>query len=403
MKVFLSYATQDRSVAERISLALRAGGHAVFFDRSDLLPGEEYDARIRKAIEGSDLFVFLVSPDALDAGSYTLTELQIAQKTWSHPGGRVLPVLLRPTELATLSPYLRAVTVLQPAGSVPADVADAVHRIAKTRRRWLRPALAIGLGALVAVLAGLRFLASVSPGEPAGEITGKDGASALLVPQGPFIMGDDEWSPKREVHLDGFYMDKYEVSAARYDKFLRAGGSVRKPEYWDDANATAFGDRPVVGVRWREADAYCRWAGKRLPTEAEWEKAARGTDGRTFPWGEIEPTRDLANFGAPADTPFTAVLDPVTSHGSGQSPYGVQNLAGNVAEWVTDWFGDAFPIDDRWNPKGPDHGKGRVVRGGGWADASEALRTARRYYADPQDASNDRGFRCAQDLPGRVQ
>ncbi len=405
MRVFLSYASKDRSVAERTYLALRAEGLAVFFDRADLPPGEEYDAHIRKAIEGSDLLVFLVSAEALNAGSYTLTELEIAQKTWRDPGGRVLPVLLQPMDLASLPAYLRAVTVLQPAGNVPADVADAVRRIAGARRRRLRAALGVGLGALAVAVVGARLLAPGAVGtllgHPAAAIKGNDGMPALLIPGGAFVMGDDEWSPRREVHVDAFYMDAYEVSVAQYGRFLRAGGGRAKPESWDQATVDARGDRPVVGVSWREAEAYCHWAGKRLPTEAEWEKAARGTDGRTYPWGESEPNADLANFGKPSDQPVAKVLEPVTSHASGRSPYGVYNLAGNAAEWVADWFEESFPSDDRWNPKGPDHGKGKVLRGGGWDDAPEALRTARRYYSDPSERADDRGFRCARDLPGR--
>jgi TIR domain len=114
MKVFLSYSSADRELVEPIYLALRAQGHRVFFDRTDLPAGEEYDARIRRAIEKSHLFIFLTSPNALQPGSYTLTELRIAQNTWPHPAGKVLPVILRPVAFDKLSPYLRSVTILEP-------------------------------------------------------------------------------------------------------------------------------------------------------------------------------------------------------------------------------------------------------------------------------------------------
>lgn len=127
MRVFLSYAFQDRALAEPIYLALRAQRHNVFFDRADLPPGEEYNVRIRRAIGRSHLFVFLVSPDSLDAGSYTLTELGIAQKIWDHPGGRLLPVVLRPVGLDLLPPYLKSVTLLEPEGNVTATVADGFY------------------------------------------------------------------------------------------------------------------------------------------------------------------------------------------------------------------------------------------------------------------------------------
>ncbi|HVK55422.1 MAG TPA: SUMF1/EgtB/PvdO family nonheme iron enzyme [Burkholderiales bacterium] len=394
MKIFLSYASEDRPIAETIYLALRAQRHTVFFDRSDLPAGEEYDVRIREAISDADLFLFLVSPDSIDDGGYTLTELSIAQKTWDHPGGKVLPVLIRPTDLGRLPPYLRAVTVLNPVGNVTASVADAVHRIAISRKRRLLKFLLCGLGA-IAVIAAASYYVSREMGN---EVTGKDGAIALLVPGGKFLMGDDEWSPKREVHVDAFYMDKYEVSLSRYASFLKATGAVPALEYWGDINLTTQGDLPVVGITWHEAVAYCRWAGKRLPTEAEWEKAARGADGRTYPWGENEPTADMANFGKDSAKPFTEVVAPVTSHSAGKSVYGVYNLSGNVSEWVADWFEEGFASGDVWNPTGPASGKGKVLRGGGWADASGALKTSRRFYVNPEDRAEDRGFRCVQEL-----
>ena len=151
MEIFLSYSSKDKLLAEPIYLALRAQGHSVFFDRANLPAGDEYDVHIRKAIEDADLFLFLVSPDSLASGSYTLTELEIAQKTWDHPRGRVLPVLLRPVEIAKLPPYLRAVTVLEPVGNVPAAVADAVHRLASAKRHRRGKLLAGGLAAVIAL------------------------------------------------------------------------------------------------------------------------------------------------------------------------------------------------------------------------------------------------------------
>src|SRR2546428_10467235 len=154
MRVFLSYSSKDRQLVEPIHLALRAQGHTVFFDRADLPPGEEYDERIRRAIEKCQLFVFMVSRDSLQAGSYTLTELSIAEKTWEHPGGRLLPVLLRPIGLDQIPAYLKAVTLLEPEGNVAAGVADAVHRIAVARRRTVLKTLAKGLIVASIVCAG---------------------------------------------------------------------------------------------------------------------------------------------------------------------------------------------------------------------------------------------------------
>lgn len=394
MRIFLSYPSQDREHAEQIYLALRAQGHNVFFDRKDLPPGEEYDIRIRSAIEKSHLLIFILSPDAIDAGSYTLTELEIAQKTWPLPTGRVLPVMLHPVELARIPPYLQSVTFLQPVGNVTATVADAVHRIALGRRRSLLAKSAAGVAAAAVVGLGAYWWSANRA--PALEITTTDGVPAMLVSAGNFTMGDDEVSPRREVYLDAFYLDKYEVTTARYAKFLQATGSVRQPENWESLDPARDGTLPVVGIDWHDAESYCRSVGKRLPTEAEWEKAARGTDGRAYPWGNDEPTAARASFARTAATPYRDGLAAVGSHAAGTSSYGVHDLAGNASEWVADWYSDGFTRGDVRNPKGPERGTAKVIKGGGWQDPAERIMSARRYHASPDTRGDDIGFRCAQ-------
>ena len=397
MKIFLSYSSADRASAEAIYLALHAQGHTVFFDRANLPAGEEYDVRIRSAIEAAHLFIFLISATALEPGSYALTELGIAQKTWTHPNGRVLPVMLRRVEIEKLSAYLRSVTVLQPEGNVPASVADAVYRIGLDRRRHIKKIAAL-LSVVVAVVcaSGLYYLKHRQPGS---EIIGKDGAPAVLIAGGTFNMGDDEQSPLREIFLDGFYLDKHEVTLSRYARFLKETGGVRAPEEWEDADINKSGDLPVVGVDWQDANSYCRWTGRRLPTEAEWEKAARGGDNRIYPWGDDPPSVSTATFARDSKLPaYKGGVDPVGKHEAGKSPYGAYNLSGNVSEWVADWFADSFPVSARRNPKGPESGTGKVIRGGGWYDPPERLRITRRMYAAPDHRADDLGFRCAADL-----
>ena len=398
MKLFLSYSSKDRSLAEPIYLALRAQKHAIFFDRSNLQPGEEYDIRIRQAIERSDLFVFLVSPDSIRDGGYALTELAIAQKRWDHPGGKVLPVMLRPTELTDLPPYLRAVMVLEPVGNVPASVADEVHRIAGARRRKCFYMIGGGGAAILGLAAAIHFFVP-NPFRPTNEITGKDGATGVRVPAGPFVMGDGEDAPQREVYVDSFYIDKHEVNLSRFSKFTNATAPHSASDYWSEKDVATHGELPVIGASWHEADGYCRWAGKRLPTEAEWEKSARGVDQRIYPWGDEQPTPKLANFGKRGDEAFADAVVPVGNHEDGKSPYGVLNLAGNVSEWVTDWYAEGYTIGEVTNPTGPATGMGKVLRGGGWYDIAERLRSTKRFYVSPDDRSGDRGFRCVQDLP----
>jgi formylglycine-generating enzyme required for sulfatase activity len=394
MRIFLSYASQDREPARAIERGLTEQGHDVFFDRDDLPPGEEYHARIRGAIAQSHLLVFLISPDAVDPGSYTITEIEIAERSWRRASGRLLPVVLRPTPLESLPHFVRSVTLLEPTGNIPATVAAAVHRIetARTRRRVMQAGAAAAAILLVSAAAW-----RMAHREPATEITGRDGAPAVLVPEGTFTMGDDEESPQREVFVDAFYMDRFEVTTGRYAEFLRATGSVNPPDDWESVSLPGDGDLPVVGVDWNDAEAYCRWAGRRLPTEAEWEKAARGPDGRRYPWGDLSPTLDHANYQNASPLAYDGGLEPVGTHRAGDSPYGISDMAGNAAEWVSDRYSESFSVGDVRNPTGPDSGDRRVIRSGGRFDPAERISAVKRYHAMPETRGEDIGFRCARD------
>jgi len=234
---------------------------------------------------------------------------------------------------------------------------------------------------------------------PAGrELIGKDGAPMVLVSAGEFAMGGDSIdNPRHPVYLDAFYMDKYEVTASRYAKFLQATRR-QLPFKWSEMSLVSHGDRPVIGVTWEDADAYCRWASKRLPTEAEWEKAARGTDGREYPWGNEAPTPRHANFNKCCEWKGYGVLAIVGSLEGGRSPYGIYDLAGNVSEWVADWYDNtSYKYELERNPKGPRDGEEKVVRGGSWYDSALLQRSALRSRSYPSAPSTDRGFRCAKD------
>lgn len=391
MKIFLSYASQDREAAKSIYLALRNQRHTVFFDRADLPAGEEFHNRIRSAVEDSDLFIFLISANAVDAGSYTLTELDIAEKA----GVKLLPVALGNVDLERLPALLKAVTFLQTDGNLPAAVAAEVYRIAGERwRKWLKYLAAVLVAAGViagGIFYGLR-------GRDRTERIGKDGAPAVLIPARAFVAGDDENSPRRELFVDAFYLDRYEVTVGRYASFLKASGNVSPPEAWDSVDLKNGADLPVVGVDWQDANSYCQWVGRRLPTDAEWERAARGTDERKFPWGNESPTSEHARFAQKYQSAvYQDGVARVGSHPKGASPFGIQDMSGNAWEWVADWFSESFPAADRRNPKGPSSGTSKVLRGGGWYDQAERLASTKRMHANPEQRDNSIGFRCASD------
>jgi formylglycine-generating enzyme required for sulfatase activity len=217
----------------------------------------------------------------------------------------------------------------------------------------------------------------------------------VLVPAGNFVMGDDESWPRHPLYLDAFNIDRFEITTGRFAKFLAATGANNVPDDWEQVAGEKSEEMPVIGVSWNDADAYCQWAGRRLPTEAEWEKAARGTDERAYPWGNSPPTLERANFENSAPGPYEYALSPVGSHPTGKSPFGVEDMAGNASEWVADWYSESFSLDETFNPKGRAEGDKKVIRGGGRYDPAARLNASRREYASPDTRSPGIGFRCA--------
>jgi formylglycine-generating enzyme required for sulfatase activity len=216
----------------------------------------------------------------------------------------------------------------------------------------------------------------------------------VYVPAGEFTMGSDERNnnekPAHTVYLDAFYIDKTEVTNAQYRACVEAEAcdSPSDTTYYDNAD---YNQHPVVDVDWYQAEAYCQWAGKRLPTEAEWEKAARGTDERTYPWGEGIDC-DHAQY----DECGGGTV-PVGSKSKGASPYGALDMAGNVLEWVADWYdSDYYSQSPEHNPPGPDSGTNKVLRGGSWDFNQRDAYCSARDWGDPWSWYNYVGFRCAR-------
>ena len=235
------------------------------------------------------------------------------------------------------------------------------------------------------------------------------------VPSGFFTMGSDDHgedeAPEHKVYLDSYFIDRYEVSASDFASFLNDVNNMNG-YYLDNKYGIlfyngkyqprkGFENHPINNIKWQGAYEYCRWKGKRLPTEAEWEKAARGKDGRIYPWGNKLPTNDLARYRQIWTKEIKHhVMVPVDIFTKGTSPYGVHHMAGNVKEWVDDWFDREYYDDpaNHINPKGQIGGEYKVLRGGSWRDLKGFIYSSFRNNSYPDSRLDDYGFRCAKSI-----
>jgi formylglycine-generating enzyme required for sulfatase activity len=242
----------------------------------------------------------------------------------------------------------------------------------------------------------------------------------IRIAAGTFLIGAQKQDPSKpnydrdardderphEVYLDDYQIGRYPVTVEEYRRFVedegyskkgwwKAGGfgEANEPGDWDDQ--VQHPNRPVVSVSWYEAAAYCAWAGARLAREAEWERAARGTTGRKYPWGDEEPDTERANY----DEGKVGHATPVGLYPRGATPEGIEDLAGNVWEWVADWYGeDYYGESPGGNPKGPQSSEVRVLRGGAWSGFPRYLRAADRNRVRPGVRFVDIGFRCVREV-----
>ncbi|MCB9112582.1 MAG: SUMF1/EgtB/PvdO family nonheme iron enzyme [Anaerolineales bacterium] len=225
----------------------------------------------------------------------------------------------------------------------------------------------------------------------------KDDMLLLYVPAGEFMMGSLDWSQvAHKVFLDAYWIDQTEVTNAMYGKCVEAkqceppekNRSQSRSSYFDDPG---FANYPVVYVSWYDAMTYCSWVGRALPTEAQWEKAARGQDDRTYPWGE-NINCNKANY----DNSCIGDTTAVGKYLGDKSLYGVYDLGGNVSEWVRDWYDDLYYLNSpSENPSGPENGQNKVKRGGSWSSGIYAARSYFRFGVNPNDKENYLGFRCS--------
>jgi formylglycine-generating enzyme required for sulfatase activity len=233
-------------------------------------------------------------------------------------------------------------------------------------------------------------------------LVGDDGREMILVPEGVFTRGSEsggfDEKPQQEIYIDAFYIDKYEVSVESYNVFRRAANYIEPevPFFQGDHNILKTPSYPVVGVSWSDAVNFCTWAGKRLLKEVEWEKAARGTHGLVYPWGNnVLPKR--ANIAGTADG--FQYMAPVGSFPMGRSVYGVYDMSGNVSEWVEDWYDqNYYQNSPMLNPPGAEKTKNRVFRGGSWDARKVDIRSAKRFAATPGRKDSIVGFRCGKSV-----
>lgn len=360
--VFISYAHDDaqhlEELLKHLALLRRAKKIRAWTDR-EITAGDAWRGEIDAALENAGLVLMLVSPDFVASDFCWDVELRRALERRAANATRVVPIIVRPADWRD-SPLGKLQAL--PTGARP------ITKWPDSDEAWLD------------VVQGLRRLIDkIAAEETLERVHTTDGSVLVPVPAGTYPLGagdlDPDSGPPRTVELKSFRIGKLPVTNTLYRRLLDAHPDHRRPLYWTDKR---FNDpeQPVVGVSWDDAAAYCVWAGLQLPSESQWEAAARGLEGNRFPWGNDEPTATRAAFDRAVSAPMPAGARP-----EGAGPFGTLDQAGNVREWCVDpWAGDpAF----------------RAVRGGAWDDPAWKLRAAYRTWAEAGKRSPSLGFRVA--------
>lgn len=399
-KILISYRREDSAdVTGRIDdrLVQQFGRQAVFVDVDSIPFGVDFRKHLDEQVAKCDVFLAVIGPDWMgpkdsqgktrleDPRDFVRIEIESALKRQIP----VIPVLVRGASIPPAEQLPKSLQELPYRHGLPVRSGPDFH---KDMNRLI--------ASLTQQIRGLSEAQS-KPDTLAKPVQEKTKPSApdqpvdmVKVPKGPFLYGD---SKTRETIDHDYWIDQYPVTNKKYRVFILAGGyenhqywssegwkwrmeeKITSPEYWSDEKWNKP-NHPVVGVSCYEAEAYAKWAGKRLPAEQEWEKAARGEEGFQYPWGEeFDKTRcNSSESGIDHTTP-------VTQYPKGVSPYGCYDMAGNVWEWCADWYDEKFGE--------------RVLRGGSWYNVPEYLRASTRYRTNAVDRLNSIGFRLAQDIP----
>ena len=454
--IFVSYNHKDAGYANKLAAALRDKGFSVWID--DVIEyGSEWPAEIQEHLDSCDLLIVIMT-----AASYQSKWVQNELNRAMRKNKPIFPLLLEGNE-----PWLSVEAIQYTdvrSGMLPpdrfyklletfvspenVDSPTPTSKESLNTSKWI-PAIVLTV-VILTVAAGImslgRFVPSDTP-QPTATIqqvdtpsvivtntnipmatvnlstptlmesisefvSSKDKMTSILIPAGAFIMGSNngyaDEQPMHQVALNDYWIDKTEITNYMYGLCVQSG-QCAPPSNTKYFSENEYADYPVVFVTWSSADTYCSWAGRRLPTEAEWEKAARGTDGRTYPWGNNFDCR-FGNFddenqfdadmvkGGPNCDGFVDVA-PVGSFLNGISPYGVLDMAGNVWEWINDWYGKSYYRQSPTNnPAGPTSGDERVIRGGSWNFVEVVMRTTNRLKERPETSYSYIGFRCATSI-----
>jgi formylglycine-generating enzyme required for sulfatase activity len=450
-QVFISYSRKDLPFVEHLAADLKEAGLDVWYDVSRLGGGSRWRIEIENALKKSQYVIVVLSPDSVTS-EWVEREILFA----SNLKRKIIPLMYRQCDLPLNYVNLNYIDVrgenyaqnfnallmaldLDATSSILPSPLPKKSSPDKSRTGY---AALIGVGVLIvfALIFSL-FIKAIFTPEPSPtvsmettqaplpsipasmtletnpppsetlqstvpssstEIPGVEGM--VLVPEGIFTMGDNTRDimegPAHSVHLDAYYIDRYEVTNKQFMDCVDEGecdwpaniSSKTRPSYYGNPE---FDDFPVIYVSWDMARAFCTWRGARLPTEAEWEKAARGSDSRAYPWGRADVDCSRANYSVCGGDTVE-----VGSYESGKSPYEAYDMAGNVWEWVADWYQENYYAtlgSNPSNPPGPAAGSERVIRGGSWINTPKSISTTIRNSSDPSKIYNFVGFRCAMD------
>ena len=444
MTAFISYSRVNSDFAVNIAKDLKLAGFDVWLDQLDIPTGARWDDEIEKALEASNIFLIVLSPESIQSQNVK-DEIGYAIDAGKH----ILPVVIENCKVPfrlrrfqyvdfTAASYEQSLVKIKYLLGNTKEL-----RAVRTETTPVKPARkgisAIMIAVAVVILIALAFLfktiftnaSPTSTGEvlstdtstlppsletpkteithtptaPSNTITDINNVQMVFIPSGMFTMGNENddvnEQPVHTVNVSAFYMDEYEVTNILYQACVDSGDCQPPANPTSKTHTGYYGnpsynDYPVIYVDWSMAKAYCEWRGARLPTEAEWEKAARGTDGQIYPWIGNDVDCAHANFkGCGGDTVE------VGSYKQGVSAYGLYDMAGNVWEWVSDWYQDNYYAligNNALDPQGPASGTSRVIRGGSWFNSNKSIRTTIRNYSDPLKTYDYVGFRCASDV-----